>query len=249
MKFRFIFFILVFLLFAFRPGDSSEKEKTYTVYINYPAYSVRADVLRENGKTKAKPEYTYYWYTNNDIKTTDGGFDGKLLHGNYKSFYRDMNLREQGKFCRGLKEGEWISWFAGGKIHELTSYSKGLKDGTELIYNERGELVSKKKYRKGLLHGKCSGGKSDSAFIYRNGHVKSVETQNDTTGIKTKKAARAGKQVKDTALKKDKSIVPAKKTKKDTAQSVKKSPEPGRKKKNDSLPAKKDGAKKPAKSN
>src|ERR1041385_2738163 len=96
----FLFFLLPFECFFISGSKdfSEEQSKTYIVYINYRDYSVHASVLFDNGKVHPKIGYTYYWYSDNDIKATDGGFDGKLLHGEYKSFYLDKNLKEQGNF-------------------------------------------------------------------------------------------------------------------------------------------------------
>lgn len=231
--FAFIFFLFI-LTVSFRTAVSPEKERTYLVYINYPDYSVRANVLRENKKIDPKPARTYYWYSNNDIKKTDGGFDGRLLHGEYKSFYRDMNLKEQGSFVNGLKEGNWITWFHNGKIQERLHYKKGLLNGYYEHYNEDGKMIRKSDYRDGVLHGKTisySNSVKDSTILYRNGEPKhKTEKEKKKTDTSQKNEQVKIKQVKDTAQKKSKSIPDQKKSKnlekkktvKDTAQTKRK---------------------------
>ncbi|CAN5882498.1 hypothetical protein BH11BAC7_BH11BAC7_16650 [soil metagenome] len=178
------------------------KSDTYMVYINYENYSVRANVLYDSKKVKTKMGRMYYWYINDDIKNTDGSFDGKLLHGEYKSFFRDMGLREQGSFNYGLKSGVWRSWFENGKIHEIINYQKGKEHGTQELYNEQGEIVSKIHYKNGMRQGKSivyKNGKNDTVIIYKNGkaqlpnpdkiHSKSEKNNlKDTTESQNKKS-------------------------------------------------------------
>jgi hypothetical protein len=152
-----------------------DKTNTYTVYINYEDYSVRANVLYNSDKIKTKMFHTYYWYMNNDIKKTEGGFDGKLLHGEYKSFFRNLNLKEEGNFKYGLKDGIWKTWYLNGKIHELINYKNGLEQGQYKLFDEQGYLISETDFRNGKKNGKevfYKENKTDSVIIYKNGQLK-----------------------------------------------------------------------------
>ncbi len=185
---RFFIFLTCFtlagLLLQFR--DVPKKTNTFTVYINFENHSVRANVLYEAGKIKSKMGHIYYWYANNDIKKTDGGFDGKLLHGEYKSFYRNMNLKEQGSFSYGLKDGAWKSWYEDGKIHELGNYKKGKEQGEQAIYDAQGNIVSKTNFKKGIKQGKTisyQNGKVDTIVNYKKGEpepAKRVKSKSET---------------------------------------------------------------------
>jgi hypothetical protein len=202
-------------------NGKSEKSATYTVYINFENYSVRADVLHDASKVKAKTGRMYYWYVNNDIKKTDGSFDGRLLHGEYKSFFRDMNLKEQGNFKYGLKEGEWKTWYSDGKMREIAIYNNGKEQGIQELYDAEGNIVSKTNYKNGVRHGKMivyEKNKIDTVIIYRNGEpqlpakskVKSKpvkEKQNDSAKAKVKRA----NEPKDTIAKRPKSSLLIKK--------------------------------------
>jgi antitoxin component YwqK of YwqJK toxin-antitoxin module len=116
MHLRIIFCFLLLCSSATAFGRDKEfQDKTYTVYLNYPAYSVRASVLHHNGKVKPREGYTYFWFGSNAIHETQGGFDGKLLHGEYKAFFLDNQLKEWGSFSNGLKTGEWKYWHTNGK--------------------------------------------------------------------------------------------------------------------------------------
>jgi hypothetical protein len=173
-----IFYNALFILITgmFLPVNGiPEKTSTYTVYINFKDYTVRANLLYDAGKVKAKNGHVYYWYINNDIKKTDGSFDGKLLHGEYKSFFLDMNLKEQGVFNYGLKEGIWKSWFANGKIHEISMYKNGLEHGVHELYNEDGNLLAKTEFKNGVQNGKSifyKNEKIDTLITFKDGKPK-----------------------------------------------------------------------------
>jgi hypothetical protein len=202
--------IFLFLLLS-GAKDPGENPQTYTVYINTPDGSVRADLLRENGRTKARSDRFYYWYSNNEIKQTQGGFDGKLLHGLYKSFYRNMNLKEQGTFSHGLKTGEWTCWYDNGRMQERIHFSNGIQDGYDEQYDRSGKLISKSKFRNGKPDGKTiivREGKQDSVIIYKQGQplpakIKNVKEKKTKADSVTKNQAQ--KRVQDTAGSKPKS--------------------------------------------
>ena len=195
--------------------DLPERSSTFTVYINFEDYSVRANVLYDADKVKTKMGHMYYWYVNNDIKKTDGSFDGKLLHGEYKSFFRNLNLREQGSFVYGLKDGTWKSWYLNGNIHEIINYKNGIENGALEIYDEQGIIVSKTNFKNGKKNGKMISyekGKIDTIISYKHdqpdspkpkkSHLNSKnKKQKDTTKSETKKVIEA----KDTIAKTPKS--------------------------------------------
>src|SRR5687768_1768458 len=98
------------LVFCIQPGSAqSIEKKSYPVYINYPDYSIKAIVLNDGKKIAAKEELTYSWHAHNKIMETKGGYDGKLLDGDYTAFYLSNAIKEKGAFNKGLKNGKWIS--------------------------------------------------------------------------------------------------------------------------------------------
>jgi YD repeat-containing protein len=196
-------FLLVAALF-FQSKTLSEKP-TYTIYINFEDYSVRADVLYDDAKVKPRMFRTYYWYMNNDIKNTEGSFDGKLLHGEYKSFYRNYNLREQGNFNYGLKTGKWQTWFINGKIHELLQYKNGLQQGLQEVYDDQGNIVSRTDFKNGKQNGKMIFYKNntiDTVITYKNGLPRLTKTRLQAKNKKQKDSLQKGNtktnQAKDT---------------------------------------------------
>jgi hypothetical protein len=172
----------------------------YTVYINYASYSIRAEVSSSPLNFNAIKDLEYYWYASNKIYHTQGGFDGKILHGQFVSFYLSNNLKEKGIFKKGLKNGSWISWFENGKINEMTSWKRGLANGTFRTFNDAGNLISEAKYRNGKLHG--------SRKEYENGKLKTERKfKRGREIIKTPKPVKSEKK-KESSLKEKKAGKP-----------------------------------------
>lgn len=143
------------------------------------------DVLSESDKKVGiKNDRRYYWYYANTILSTLGGADGKLLHGCYRSFYINKNLKETGEFYFGLKTGEWKKWFDNGNLKELITWKNGLKNGTYSIFNLRGELIERGNFENNLKHGNIityKDSKVESIVKYRDGKIKEskIKTVND----------------------------------------------------------------------
>jgi antitoxin component YwqK of YwqJK toxin-antitoxin module len=87
---------------------------------------IRADVLPFKSDPKIKNDRYYFWYFNNVIHSTQGGFNGQLLNGHYVAFYPDKNLKEEGDFKRGLKDGEWKTWNPKGDLTSVTNWNEGI---------------------------------------------------------------------------------------------------------------------------
>jgi len=87
---------------------------------------IRADVLPYKSEPKIKNDRYYFWYLNNLIHSTQGGYNGKLLNGHYIAFYPDKNLKEEGYFKKGLKDGEWKAWNRKGDLTGVTTWNDGI---------------------------------------------------------------------------------------------------------------------------
>ncbi|HSY61324.1 MAG TPA: hypothetical protein VK796_05575 [Cytophaga sp.] len=129
----------------------------------------------DGNEINANEDKYYYWFAQNDIKKTRGGYDGKLLHGDYIVYYPNKDLCTKGLFKYGLKTGSWKSWYQGGEIKSKEKWRKGEIIGTAYFYlpngkiqsvrksldhkgsaivwdyNEQGKLLSKKYYKKNFL--------------------------------------------------------------------------------------------------
>ncbi|HEY8781586.1 MAG TPA: hypothetical protein VIM16_08240 [Mucilaginibacter sp.] len=86
---------------------------------------IRADILPFKTDPKIRNDRYYYWYLNNVIHSTQGGYTGQLLNGHYVAFYPDKNLKEEGDFKRGLKDGEWKTWNRKGDLTSVTTWNEG----------------------------------------------------------------------------------------------------------------------------
>lgn len=192
---RLLMICIFSLLFQYNPlaaQKSNDKRNYYNVYVNYPDYTVRAAIRKKPATFKAVTDQTYYWYAANQVNTTQGGYDGKLLHGNYTAFYLNNNLKEKGKFVNGLKEGQWQSWHPDGKRNELVHFKKGMRNGKYESYDSKGRLVVKATFKGGKLHGKSEtylNGELSATRFYKNGEEftpkqKTEKVKTDSTDTK-----------------------------------------------------------------
>ena len=144
---------ILFLLTSSSLVAQMKQKASSTVYLNYPEYTIKTDILSEKKKITTKENLTYYWYTSNKVMETKGGYDGKILNGSYTSFYLSSNLKEKGSFKNGLKNGEWITWFENGKINEITTWRKGVRSGSYKKNDNDGSLLSEACYKNDKLNG------------------------------------------------------------------------------------------------
>jgi antitoxin component YwqK of YwqJK toxin-antitoxin module len=122
------------------------------VRLNDPGKSVVMEILPA-GKPKLKPDRLYYWFSGNTIHTTQGGYSGKLLNGDYNEYFPGKNLKDQGKFKKGLKDGVWKTWDESGALTQEITWSDGMKEGPFSIYDERGEVKQSGTLRQNQLNG------------------------------------------------------------------------------------------------
>lgn len=143
------------------------------VVVNFSDKVVYAEVLPSGKKVNTNDHSYYYWFNSNDIKRTKGGYDGKLLHGQYTEFYLNKNLKVRGNFRYGLKNGNWKAWYYNGELSEVISYKKGKLSGKFFRYDEAGKLKQKGSFLNDQLHGKVYtySGDTFSVLTYKKGEV------------------------------------------------------------------------------
>src|SRR5437868_6907109 len=107
--------ILISYLASAQKYTEPDEMKTFNITVNYDDYTVKTQMLRDGEKVKTDNELAYLWYKSNKIIETKGGYDGRLLHGYYKTFYLNNQLREQGEIKYGLKHKEWKYWYSNGQ--------------------------------------------------------------------------------------------------------------------------------------
>lgn len=157
-----------------------DKIRQFNVTINQEDQIVKTQILKNPKRVQLDNDATYTWYTANQLVETRGGYDGRLLHGYYKAFFFNNQLRESGQMRYGLRQGKWRYWYSNGNLREIISWKKGRKHGLYAIYNDQGKLMAKGRFKNNLLHGKFYtydiSGKISDTRRYRNGEeVKSQE--------------------------------------------------------------------------
>lgn len=148
------------------------KYVTYITNINYPAYSVKASVCANCKRVNPYSDRMYHWISYNDLKVTQGGYEGRLLHGKYVVFYLNDQLKEKGTFKSGLKNGLWISWYNNGVMQTNEHWKNGRKHGNFKEFYSDGSLRRSYRYRRNKLHGKMTSyeeGKQVDVERYRRG--------------------------------------------------------------------------------
>ncbi|MBO9202341.1 MULTISPECIES: toxin-antitoxin system YwqK family antitoxin [Niastella] len=141
---------------------------------------------------KVNQSIFYYWFRPDTILVTRGGFDGKLLNGEYKSFYPNKNLKESGRFKAGLKTGEWKSWYSNGELQSVTKWQAGKKEGKFQEFTPDGDKQRTGNYKKDKLSGYIttySGGTEAYKEKYREGEPVIKKEKSDSRKKKAPDAA------------------------------------------------------------
>jgi hypothetical protein len=136
------FSLFVFINWYCKPQEELKMDALNRVIINKSDTLYQFYAIKPNDKQqRAAGNHYYFWFKSDTILVTRSGFDGKLLHGEYKVFYPNKNLKEQGNFKNGLKTGEWKSWHNNGEIQSVSHWRKGRKDGKLEEYDINGYKI------------------------------------------------------------------------------------------------------------
>lgn len=116
----------------------------------------------------------YYWFSTNQINSTQGGFSGKLLNGSYQEFYASKQLKESGYVDKGLKTGLWKNWDTTGKLKDDYTWNFGKMNGVYHKYDSTGKVLEAGKYKNDLLNGKQKHYQGDTVkeVLYKKGKVR-----------------------------------------------------------------------------
>ncbi|MBB5620119.1 antitoxin component YwqK of YwqJK toxin-antitoxin module [Pedobacter cryoconitis] len=174
-----IYLLALFLITALVFPAKAQKKfssyiENYQHTINYADHKVTLHVLPADRTLKYTDlTKSYYWYSSNQIKITQGGFSGKLLHGLYSNYYENKNLQEQGNFNMGLKSGEWKNWTEDGKLISDVNFINGVPEGDFYKYDNQGKLVERGRNVNGKVDGDFVKYQGDSTLSvrYKNGIV------------------------------------------------------------------------------
>lgn len=226
-----LFFVLIlsgFSRYRSQSGVEPSRLKQFNITVNFEDYTVKTQMLSQNKSICVNNERSYLWYASQKIIETRGGFDGKLLHGTYRAFYLNNQLKEQGQIRYGLRNREWKYWYADGKLKEVIHWKNGVKCGTYYLYNDYGELMAKSRFKNNKLHGwfytyNAAGKVSDKKKYRKGDELMPVKKQKRVRKPKPEKEAAAEKRSSEPKRsffkgwfksKKDSSTVPPKTEKK-----------------------------------
>ena len=53
----------------------------------------------------------------------NGAVKNSRLHGNWKSWYDENTLHDEGKLVKGVPDGQWKVWYPNGNIRFIRTYS------------------------------------------------------------------------------------------------------------------------------
>ncbi|PBQ30237.1 hypothetical protein CNR22_00170 [Sphingobacteriaceae bacterium] len=183
------FHFLVFILINFQSGlffsqraIEPQKMKQFNITINFDDYTVKTQMLSQNKNLSVSNDKIYMWYASQKIIETKGGYDGRLIHGIYRSFYLNNQLKEQGQIHYGLRNKQWKYWYPDGMLKEVIHWKNGVKSGTYLLYNDYGQLMARGKFKRDKLHGNFYtynvNGKVTEKKKYRHGDEKQPKIKN-----------------------------------------------------------------------
>jgi hypothetical protein len=92
--------ITLLSVLSFAIGDAQkytrpDQIKAFRLVVNMPDHTVKTSMLSKEKNITLSDERRYLWYTSQKILETYGGISGKIIHGDYQSFYLNDQLRDQ----------------------------------------------------------------------------------------------------------------------------------------------------------
>lgn len=193
----------------------------------------RVHVLIEPFDQKPDLDRVYHYFHNGQVRTTQGAFEGRILHGTFSAFDLQNELREKGNFRYGLKHGPWLTWHPDGTLQSDYRYKHGWRQGPFTEFDPTGRLIKKGHYKHDKLNRKIYfySLPGEAAFVVR--YKKGEIIPQKTKKVKEPKAPKADKKSKKAPKEKEpKAEKPGreKRPKPDKEQPVKKEKTPKAKK-------------------
>lgn len=103
---------------------------------------------REHKKNnKAAIDRHYWWYRWGEIHRTQGDFAGRLLHGIFKVYTPEKQLKVAGFIKHGLKHGQWKFWDESGNLIRMEHWRNGRKVKTTSTEPKKKKHLFKRKNR------------------------------------------------------------------------------------------------------
>lgn len=152
------------------------------ISINHPDGSKEVVNISEL-KRNTKSEKTYAWYKAQKINNTQGGYFGKLLHGQYRKFYSNKQLAIQGYYYKGLKTGKWTTWQNNGRLISEENWTKGTLSGAVKQFDNEGNISMEGAMKNGRWHGRVRNFTSTDSlanwYFYDHGNLISEDEYNN----------------------------------------------------------------------
>jgi antitoxin component YwqK of YwqJK toxin-antitoxin module len=122
---KFFFFVLLFAM----SNTFGQSYLTKEVKITYSNGIDVINVCVTNPQIDFNETKNYFWYYNisgsSEIKNTEGGCGGNLLHGKERFFDKEGNLLSERNYHLGLLDGESKYWDSTGKLKEIYRHASG----------------------------------------------------------------------------------------------------------------------------
>jgi MORN repeat variant len=148
-----IYFNLIFILSL--PFSNFAQQISKKIPIKTSEYLAFIELADERKNINFPNNDVYYfWYRSREIHNTRGGYEGRLLHGEFTSFYSNNELKEFGEFKNGLKSGIWKEWYTNGELKNITPWINGAINGRLKEYGLNGKLTSVSQFRNNTLNGR-----------------------------------------------------------------------------------------------
>jgi len=147
------FFYLLFVCYSASFAQKIPDGGIHKLHIDRSGSTVDAETIPVKLPAHPDPKLWYSWTAGGEIRSTQGGFSGQLLNGDYHSFYENGMPQESGAYIAGLKSGIWRNWNSNGTLFQILTYRSGLRSGGYAVYDANGKLRQTGAYDSDLLEG------------------------------------------------------------------------------------------------
>ncbi|MES2629009.1 MAG: hypothetical protein V4616_08570 [Bacteroidota bacterium] len=190
-----ILYVLFAWLAFFGPATAHAQSETRITHrkIMFPGETHHFYVMDQHASVEVNNRVIYWWFKNNSVHQTQGGYDGLLIDGPYVIYYANNDLKEKGEFSKGRRNGNWKSWHTNGNLKTINTWKYGELHGSSTQFDSTGKLVQQSGYRYGQKHG----------LFITHSDTATVQEQYNRGVLKVKKL-----KVKKDKVKKEKAVKP-----------------------------------------
>lgn len=163
---------------AFSCIQAQDMATHHMVVIRDTGMLIRFSVPNVPIQLKPDRNRVYCYFQMGKIQSTQAGYSGALLDGQYEALYASKAIYAQGQFIKGEKNGNWRFWHPNGNLFREENWKKGRLHGRFAEYDVDGYKIKCGKHRKGYLHGKVhiyNKGVLLETIRYKKGEIKEKE--------------------------------------------------------------------------